>query len=126
MRSYSRRELYAAGEFLGESVTRKEGGRIIYGGGGGGPSGPTQSTTVTSNIPEYAKPYVTNMFEATQQQLFTGTKTPEGGFNITGFRNFAIFFVFHDTLLTPSTNMAKGIYVHSLCEYGQQIEYVNI
>lgn len=88
MRSYSRRELYAAGEFLGESVTRKEGGRIIYGGGGGGPSGPTQSTTVTSNIPEYAKPYVTNMFEATQQQLFTGDKTKEGGFNITGFRPY--------------------------------------
>lgn len=87
MRSYSRRELYAAGEFLGESVTRKEGGRIIYG-GGGGPSGPTQSTTVTSNIPEYAKPYVTNMFEATQQQLFTGNKTKEGGFDITGFRPY--------------------------------------
>jgi len=30
--SYSRRELYAMGEPLGESVTRKEGGRIIYGG----------------------------------------------------------------------------------------------
>jgi hypothetical protein len=56
--------------------------------GGGGSSGPQQSTTVTSNIPEYAKPYVTNMFEATQQQLFNGTKTPEGGFNITGFKGY--------------------------------------
>jgi hypothetical protein len=55
---------------------------------GGGGGGPTQSTTVTSNIPEYAKPYVTNMFEATQQQLFNGTKTPEGGFNITGFKGY--------------------------------------
>ena len=34
--SYSRRELYAFGEPLGESVTRKESGRMIYGGGGGG------------------------------------------------------------------------------------------
>jgi hypothetical protein len=28
------------------------------------------------------------MFEATQQQLFTGNKTPEGGFDITGFRAY--------------------------------------
>lgn len=37
MRSYSRRELYALGESLGDSVTReKVGGGRIYGGGGGG------------------------------------------------------------------------------------------
>ena len=56
--------------------------------GKGGGGGPTQSTTVTSNIPEYAQPYVTNMLEATQQQLFTGNKTPEGGYDITGFRGY--------------------------------------
>ena len=38
--SYSRRELYAFGEPLGESVTRKKSGRIIYGGGGGGGGSP--------------------------------------------------------------------------------------
>lgn len=54
---------------------------------GGGSAGPSQSTTVTSNIPEYAKPYVTNMLEATQQQVFKGTKTPDG-FNITGFEGY--------------------------------------
>ena len=53
-------------------------------GKGGGSPGPQQNTTVTSNIPEYAKPYVTNMFEATQQQLFNGKKTPEGGYDLTG------------------------------------------
>jgi hypothetical protein len=53
----------------------------------GGTPGPSQNTTVTSNIPEYAKPYVTNMFEATQQQLFTGNKTDDG-FDITGFRGY--------------------------------------
>lgn len=53
--SYSRRQLYAMGEPLGESVTRKEGGRIIYGGGGGGP---TSSTTNTSNIPDWLRPQV--------------------------------------------------------------------
>ena len=63
-----------------------DGTRTPFTGGGGG--GPSQSTTVTSNIPEYAKPYVTNMFEATQQQLFTGNKTPSGGYDITGFRGY--------------------------------------
>lgn len=55
---YSRRQLEALGEPLGESVTRKEGGRIIYGdgGGGGSPAPPANTTQVT--IPEYAKPYM--------------------------------------------------------------------
>lgn len=53
--SYSRRELYAMGEPLGESVTRKEGGRIIYGGGGGGGGGSSTSTQVV-DLPEWAKP----------------------------------------------------------------------
>lgn len=60
--SYSRRQLYAMGEPLGECVTRKEGGRVIYGGGGGGgqpqQAQPTQSTTYQTSIPEYAKPYM--------------------------------------------------------------------
>lgn len=68
MKNYSRRELYAAGEFLGDCVTRKEAGRTIYGGGGSGGGGST--TTQTSNIPEYARPYVENMLGATQGQLF--------------------------------------------------------
>jgi len=74
MRSYSRRELYAAGEFLGESVTRKEGGRIIYGGGGSGGGGspppPTQQTVTQTNLPEYVKPYVENMLQAAQAQIY--------------------------------------------------------
>ena len=37
--SYSRRELYALGEPFGDSCTRKEGGRTIYGGGGSGGGG---------------------------------------------------------------------------------------
>jgi len=54
--NYSRRQLYAAGEPLGESVTRKEGGRIIYGGGGGG-SEPAQTQTQITELPEWAKGY---------------------------------------------------------------------
>jgi hypothetical protein len=58
------------------------------GGGGGGSSQPTQSTSYNTNIPEYAKPYVTTMLGATQKQLFEGTPTAEGGFDITGFRPY--------------------------------------
>jgi len=73
--SYSRRQLYALGEPLGESVTRKKaGGGMIYGGGGSAPapaaSAPTQTTVQNTNIPDYAQPYVSNMLNATQSQLF--------------------------------------------------------
>jgi hypothetical protein len=46
-----------------------DGTRTPFTGGGGG--GPSQTTTQTSNIPEYARPYVENMLGATQSQLFT-------------------------------------------------------
>jgi hypothetical protein len=52
--SYSRQQLYAFGEPLGDSVTRKEGGRIVYGDGGG--SAPS-STTQVSELPEWARGY---------------------------------------------------------------------
>jgi hypothetical protein len=86
MKHYSRRELYALGEPLGESVTQvKVGGGRVYGGGGsGGGGGPTQSTTVTSNIPEYARPYVESMLGAAQKQAY---KFDEAG-NITGFQPY--------------------------------------
>ena len=51
--------------------------------GGGGGGGPQQSTTYNTNIPEYAKPYVTNMLEATQKQLFDMDNT-----GITGFKPY--------------------------------------
>jgi len=38
--------------------------------GGGGGGGPSSTKTETSNIPEYARPYVENMLGATQAQLF--------------------------------------------------------
>ena len=72
MTYYSRRQLEALGEPLGDSVTRKEGGRIIYGGGGsGGGSAPQTNTTYSTNVPEYARPYVENMLESTQKQIYT-------------------------------------------------------
>ena len=62
---------------------------MSFGGGGGG--GPSQSTSYQTNIPEYARPYVENMLGATQQQLFKGDKTADGGFNITGFQPYRAF-----------------------------------
>lgn len=59
--SYSRRQLEALGEPIGESVTQKKlGGGYIAGGGGSSspaPSAPTQQTVTQSNIPEWARPY---------------------------------------------------------------------
>ena len=74
--SYSRRELYAMGEPLGESVTRKEGGRIIYGGGGGG--GPTNSTVTQSNVPDWLRPQVENVLMGAGKNLFQTKKVDSG------------------------------------------------
>jgi hypothetical protein len=92
--SYSRRQLYALGEPLGDSATaHKVGGGRIYG-GGGGPSAPapspspTQSTVTNTNIPEYAQPYVETMLGATQQQLFNTSTDDSGHVNITGVKPY--------------------------------------
>jgi hypothetical protein len=82
--SYSKRQLYALGEPLGDSVTvKKVGGGRIYGGGGGGggspaPASPTQTNVTNTNIPEYAQPYVENMLNAAQAQIYKPDMT---GFN---------------------------------------------
>jgi hypothetical protein len=44
-------------------------------GGGGGGGQPTQNTSYNTNIPEYAKPYVTGMLEATQKQIYNDDRT---------------------------------------------------
>jgi len=62
-------------------------GRRLYNMGGGG--GPTSNYTQTSNIPEYARPYVEQMLGATQRQLFTGDIDPKTGvMKPTGFSEF--------------------------------------
>ena len=92
MKSYSRRELYALGEPLGDSATyRKADGGLILGGGGGGAPTQTTSTSYQTNSPEYARPYVETMLGATQKQLFQGTPSGDGGFNITGFQPYKAY-----------------------------------
>ena len=48
-------------------------GHTYQGGGkgGGGGGNTTTSTSQTSNIPDYAQPYVENMLESTQRQIYT-------------------------------------------------------
>ena len=89
--TYSRRELYAAGEFLGDSATRRKanGGYILGGGGGGSPpppppAQPTATTVQNTNIPEYARPYVETMLGTTQQQIYN----MDASGNITGIKPY--------------------------------------
>jgi len=71
---------------LPERAFQSFGGKMTFEGGdsGGGSAAPTSSTQYNTNIPEYAKPYVTNMLEATQQQLFN----VDADKGITGFKPY--------------------------------------
>jgi hypothetical protein len=63
-----------------------DGGVLHTGGGGSGGGGgqPTQSTTNTSNIPEYAQPYVETMLGTTQQQIYNY----DANNNVTGLKPY--------------------------------------
>lgn len=71
-------------DMLPERAFLKVGGRITLEGGGGGQSGPTTSTTQTSNIPEYARPYVETMLGAAQQQVYN----MDSSGNVTGIKGY--------------------------------------
>jgi hypothetical protein len=75
--NYSRQQLYALGEPLGESVTRKVGGKTIYGfgGGGGGSSAPTSQTITQTNLPQEFQPEIEGLVGGLTQQMFQYTPT---------------------------------------------------
>jgi hypothetical protein len=105
--NWSRRELEAFGEPLGDSVTqRKLGGGYICGGGGGKGGGgtppPQQATSYQTNVPEYAKPYVTNMLEATQKQLFNMDDS-----GITGFKPYRPYSTDVSNYFAPFSPMQR-------------------
>jgi hypothetical protein len=77
--------------------------RTPFGGSGGGSSGPTQSTTVTSNIPEYARPYVESMLGAAQKQAY---KYDDSG-NIVGFQPYIPYGATVDPKTGAVTNTAQ-------------------
>jgi hypothetical protein len=60
-----------------------DGTRTPYMGGGGGGGQPTQTTSYQTNIPEYARPYVENMLESTQKQIYNE--------DMSGFRPYKPF-----------------------------------
>jgi hypothetical protein len=84
--NYSRRQLYALGEPLGESVTRlKPGGRVY--GGGGSPSNPDKTTQI-AELPDWARPYAKDTL-AKGAALTDIEKNPYqqyGGERIAGFQ----------------------------------------
>jgi len=84
--------------------------RIKPQGGGGGAPTETTSTNYQTNVPEYAKPYVETMLGATQKQLFQGTPTGDGGFNITGFQPYKAYGGTYDSSgRQTSYDPSKGI-----------------
>jgi hypothetical protein len=80
--SYSRRQLEAFGEPLGESVTRKEAGRVVYGGGGSSSSTGTQ--TQITELPEWARGYAKSALEKSAA-LSEKPYQAYGGERIAGF-----------------------------------------
>jgi hypothetical protein len=100
--NYSRRQLEALGEPLGESVTRKEAGRTLYGsGGGGGGSAPAQQTTV-SELPEWARPYAQKALAGAEAVTFQ--KDASG--NITGLQPYQQYTGERSAQFTPLQKQA--------------------
>lgn len=84
--NYSRRQLYALGEPLGDAATYKAGGKVVYGSGGGG--GPSQQTITQSNIPDWLRPQVETVIGGAMQEMFR-TQPGEGGkIDITGVKPY--------------------------------------
>ena len=61
------------------------GGMTLEGGGGGGPS---QTTTYTSNIPEWLRPQTEALLGAATQEYFQTTPGPDGTQQITGVKPY--------------------------------------
>jgi len=58
-----------------QKVMFADGGVLRDSGSSSGGSQPTQSTTYNTNIPEYARPYVENMLQSTQKQIYNDDMT---------------------------------------------------
>ena len=112
--NYSRKQLEAMGEPLGESVTRLKPGGRIYGGGGG--NQPTTTTVNQSNIPEWLRPQVEQVLGGATKELFQTTQNgtdAEGKpiYDITGTKPFVPY----------STNPQD--YVAGFSPLQQQVQY---
>lgn len=104
--NYSRRQLYAMGEPLGECVTRKEGGRVVYGGGGSGGGGggqPAQQTSITE-LPEWARGYAKD----TLAKASALTDINQNPYQTYGGNRIAGFTPLQQQAMTEAGNMAPA------------------
>ena len=85
--NYSRRQLYALGEPLGESATRLKPGGRVYGGGGSSSSTPEKTTQVT-DLPDWAKGYAKDTLAkgAALTDISQNPYQQYGGERIAGFQ----------------------------------------
>jgi hypothetical protein len=80
-------------------------------GKGGGGGQPTQSTSYTTNLPEYAKPYVMNMLGAAQNQLFTTTPGTDGQpGEITGFKPYTPYSTDPTNYFAGPSSLQRSVY----------------
>jgi hypothetical protein len=84
--------------------------RTPFVGGGGGGGQPTQSTSYQTNLPEYAKPYVTTMLEATQRQLFDTTPGADGTTEIQGFKPYTPYSTDPTQYFAGPTGLQQSAY----------------
>ena len=111
--SYSRRQLYAFGEPLGDSVTRKEGGRVVYGDGGGGGSSPSQTQTQISELPDWAKGYAKDTLSKTAAL----TDTTQNPYQAYGANRIAGF----SPLQQQAQQQAAGMQTSGATGFGTQL-----
>jgi hypothetical protein len=96
--SYSRRQLEAFGEPLGSSVTRKEGGRVIYGGGGDAAPAQPSNVTQTQDLPDWAIPYA-------QEVLGKGSALAQAPYQAYRGERIAQFTPLQQRAFAGATNM---------------------
>jgi hypothetical protein len=71
-------------------------------GKGGGGGGPQQTTAYQTNLPEYAKPYVENMLNAAQAQVYTP--------DMKGFREYKPYSTDPTQYFAGPTGLQQGVY----------------
>jgi len=112
--SYSRRELYALGEPLGDSATylKADGGYILGDGGGGGsaPANTTSQQTTTQDLPEWAKPYAQDVLSKGKAVTDVGQNPyqPYGGQRIAGFSDLQNQAMQGAANMQPSQQLGAG------------------
>jgi hypothetical protein len=102
--NYSRRQLEAFGEPLGESATRLKPGGRIYGGGGGGGGG---TSTQVVDLPEWARGYAQDVLK--QGSLVTDiNKNPYQAYDKPGQERIAKFGELQDTAMGAAKTMGPA------------------